>query len=273
VIPVLLGYTLMKAEFWQSWCQLYVTSENSYGLTRGSPVTVSGMTVGHVQKVELVREGVVGVQFKIKKEYQPLIRRNTLARFQQKNIVVGDWTIALTGGTDDVPPVEEGDTLKSEAPIRLDKTITQVTSMVTLVETMLTGVLEGKGTVGRLLTEDSLVTMAHQISRSVDQLVQSTEVTLVNADTLINELTGLGRSGSGFIDSLNQISGQVRETIDKATAILENLEGASEDVAPLLGDVQEELGEVERMMRALQQSWIYRKITGESDDPILKGTP
>lgn len=273
VIPVLLGYTLMKAEFLQSWCRLYVTSENSYGLTRGSPVTVSGMTVGHVQKVELVREGVVGVRFKIRKDYQPLIRRNTVARFQQKNIVVGDWTIALTGGTEDEPAVEEGDTLQSEAPIRLDRTISQVTSMVTLVETMLTGVLEGKGAVGKLLTEDSLVQMAQQIGRNVDKLVRATEATLVNADKLINELTGLGRSGSGFIDSLNRISSQVSGAIDKATAIIDNLEGPSEDVAPLLGDVQEDLSEVERMMKALQQSWIYRKITGENGDPFLKGSP
>ena len=98
LIPVLLVYTLMKAEFMQKWCRLYTFSENSYGLTRGSPVTISGMTVGHVREVRLVREGVIGIRFKIRDSYRPLVRRDTHARFQQKNIVVGDWTIELTGG-------------------------------------------------------------------------------------------------------------------------------------------------------------------------------
>ncbi|MBN1576743.1 MAG: MCE family protein [Chitinispirillaceae bacterium] len=273
VIPALLVYTLMKAEFMQGWCRLYVMSENGYGLTKGSPVTVSGMTIGHVQEVVLVREGAVGVRFKIKREYQQLIRKDTRARFQQKNIVVGDWTIELTGGTTGSAVVAENDTLQSVAPIRLDKTINQVTAMVTLLETMLTNVLEGKGTIGRLLTEDTLIDLINVIGRNVDDLVSATQGSLRGVDTLILELTALGRSGSGFIDSLNFVAERVRTSLDDAGVILKNLRGASEDVTPMLTEVREDIGEAEKMMKTLQQSWIYRTISRARDDPLLKGSP
>ncbi len=273
VVPVLLAYTLMKAEFMQKWCHLHAVSENSYGLTKGSPVTVSGMTIGYVQEVVLIREGAVAVRFKIKREYQPLIHKDTRARFQQKNIVVGDWTIELTGGAPTTAVVTENDTLQAIAPIRLDKTINQVTSMVTLLETMLTGILGGKGTVGQLLTKDTLAGLVNGIGRNVDDLVSAAQGSLRGIDTLILEFTALGRGGRGFIDSLNFVSQRVRTSLDDVGAILKNLHGASEDVTPMLKEVRDDIGEAQRMMQTLQQSWIYRKLEGKREDPLLKGSP
>lgn len=273
LIPVLLAYTLMKAEFMQKWCYLYTFSENSYGLTKGSPVTISGMTIGHVQEVRLISEGSVGIRFKIRDSYRPLVHRNTKARFQQKNIVVGDWTIELTGGATSGPVVEEYDTLLSEAPLRLDKTITQVTAMVTSLETMINGVLAGKGTVGQLLTEDTLVALIHRIALNIDGLIAVAKTTLASADTMVGEITTVGRSGGTFIDSLSLITDQVRVAMDEAGTLLGNLRGASGNVAPLMQGVQDDLDEAQRMMQTLQHSWIYRKVAGKRDDPLLKEAP
>ena len=273
LIPVLLGYTLMKAEFMQRWCHLHTFSGNSYGLTKGSPVTISGMTIGHVGEVRLISEGMVGIRFKIRDSYRPLVHRDTRARFLQKNIVVGDWTIELTGGTDSSPVVEENDTLPSEAPLRLDRTIMQVTAMVTSLETMINGVLAGKGSVGRLLTEDTLVEMVQRIARNVDGLITVAQTTLENADTLVDEISSVGRSGGGFIDSLAFVTEQVRVALEDAVVLLANLRGASENVTPMMNEVQEDLDEAERMMQTIQRNWLYRKIAGKRDDPLLKEGP
>ena len=91
-IPFLLFYSLLKADFLQGWCYLHVVYENSYGLTKGNQVTISGMPIGHVSEIELVREGVVGVLLKVRRQYQPLIRKDTRAQLKQKSFVVGDWS-------------------------------------------------------------------------------------------------------------------------------------------------------------------------------------
>ena len=273
VIPALLIYTFTKAEFLQGWCHLYTTSENSYGLSKGSPVTVSGMTIGYVQEVVLVREGAVGVKFKVMKSHQHLIRKDTRARFQQKNIVVGDWIIELTGGTQEAAAALDNDTLQSIAPIRIDKTIMQVTAMVTSFETLISGILEGKGTVGRLLTEDTLVNLVNGVVRGVDGLVAAARTTMGATDTLLAQFTTLGRSGNGFVDSLKFVADKVRASLGEVEAILKNLHGASGDVAPLLQNLNDDLGEAEKMMKTLGQSWVYRTITGPSNDPLLKESP
>ncbi len=272
-IPVLLAYTLTKAQFMQPWCHLYASSDNSYGLSKGSPVTVSGITVGYVKDVRLVREGEVGVRFTVRRNYMRLIRKDTRARFRQKNIVVGDWTIELTGGSGTQPVVSDYDTLRSEPPMRLDGTIHQITSIVSRLESVISGISEGRGTVGRLLAEDTMVEIAHAIGRNVEDLVSAAGAAVLLTDTLLREFTSLGRTGNGILDSLGFIAGRVRLSLEDVSAILKNFRGASDDVAPMLDEVRDDIREAERMMSVLQKSWIYRRIAGEPEDPLLKGSP
>ncbi len=273
IIPVLLGYTLMKAEFLQGWCRLYVLSDNSYGLTKGNPVTVSGITVGYVREVELVREGVVKVVFTIKRRYKSLIRKDTRCRFQQKNMLVGDWTIELTGGSPQAAVIEEDDTLQTIETVRLEHTVTQITNMISTFENIIRDVSEGKGTVGRLLKEDILLKVAQEVGLSVGQVLSAARSSMAGIDTLIKEMTTAGRGGSGFIDSLQSILIQVKASLEDASVILKNLRNASEDVEPLMREVKDDIAEADMMIRSLKRSWIYRRIAGEGADCLLKDVP
>lgn len=272
-LPVLLVFTLMKADFIQGWCHLYVIGDNAYGLSKGSPVTVSGMAIGHVEKVNLIREGMVEVQFNISREHQHLVKKDTQARFQQKSPVVGEWIIELTGGTDTVAVVADYDTLKPILPFRFDKTIQQVTGMVESIAGLIDGISRGQGTVGQLLVGDSISGLVQGVGGNVNGLIGSVGVTLQNVDTLIKELTTLSRTGNGMIDSFAFVSAEVRLMLGNVTEILDNVRSASTDVQPLLDQVQNEISEADRMMKTLQQSWIYRTMDGKRTDPILKGTP
>src|SRR5512136_902322 len=71
VIPTLLLYTLMKSEVLRSWCRLHAVYDQSYSLGKGSQVLLSGMRIGHVTGVTLVKEGNVDVAFKIERRYRP----------------------------------------------------------------------------------------------------------------------------------------------------------------------------------------------------------
>lgn len=273
IIPVLLVFSLMKAEFMQGWCHLHVIGDNAYGLSKGSPVTVSGMTIGYVEKVNLIREGMVGVQFKISRPYQHLVKHDTRARFQQKSPVVGEWILELTGGTDTNAIVADFDTLQAILPFRFDKTIQQVTSMVESFSALVNGIAQGKGTAGQFLVGDSLSGLVQGIGGNVNGLIGNVGHTLQNVDTLIKELTRLSRSGNGVIDSFAFVAGEVRTMLGNVAEILDNVKSASTDVQPLLDQVQQEIGEADRMMKTLQQSWIYRSMDGKRKDPLLKGTP
>ncbi len=123
------------------------------------------MNVGRIENVSLNPGGFVDVKLKIKREYMPYVRRDSKARLQQKNVAIGDWEIDITRGSPASPPAQSGDTLESEVQAPLAKTLDQVTKTVETLQKILQNILEGKGTVGRLMKEDTLVTIAQSISQ------------------------------------------------------------------------------------------------------------
>lgn len=274
VIPVVLIYSLMKAEFIQGWCHLHVTVDNAYGLLKGSPVTISGMSIGHVEEVVLHHEGKIGIKFKIQRSYNYLVKQDTRARIQQKSPVVGEWIIELTGGSDSAKNAVENDTLVAIMPFRFDNTIQQVTSVIANIESLVTGITQGRGSIGQILVKDTLAGLVNKIGRDVSTMIGSAGSTMHNVDSLLGELTLLGKNGNGMIDSFSFVAAEVRTSLAQVVAILENVKDASGHVEPLLEDVRFEIGEADRMMRSLQQSWIYRQIDGgKRDDPMLKEAP
>ena len=75
VLPFLLVYSLSKQNSCRDGVYLHAVYQNSYGLTKGNQVTMSGMHIGHVGEISLVKEGIVIVTMKVGKQYQPLIQR------------------------------------------------------------------------------------------------------------------------------------------------------------------------------------------------------
>ena len=58
------------------------------------------------------------------------------------------------------------DTLLSEFPIQIDKAVAQIVGMISTVEQTLHTVLSGKGTIGRLITEDTLINQLQGLGES-----------------------------------------------------------------------------------------------------------
>ncbi len=143
-IPAFLLYTLGKAEFFQDWRRLHVVYESSYGLSEGGDVTLSDIRVGYVESVDLTRDGRAHVTFKVLDEHADLVRSDSRAMLRQKNILFGDWLIALTKGDPGCTPLRDGDTVRAEPPMRLDKVIDQIRSMVGPFESILRE-MKGRG--------------------------------------------------------------------------------------------------------------------------------
>ena len=272
-IPALLAYTFMKSDLWQGMVNLYVIYDNSYGLQRGGQVTISGTRVGHIQELELRPDRNVIVRFTVREQYLPLIKKDTKAQLKQKSFVVGDWEIELAGGHQDSATAKDGDTLQSVYPLQMDKTLEQVTGMVSAVEQILQLILSGEGTVGRLLTEDSLYRQMGSIAYSAEKLTEEAGRTMASADALIHSVQTTAEGGAEFIDSLGPLISSVRGTLEEAHSIVENIKEVSEDVPAIVGRIEDNLAEVEQMMRGLQKNWLLRNFMGKKQDPLLIDNP
>lgn len=279
VVPVLCVYTLMKLELWQKWERLYVVYDQSYGLSSSNAVTISGMNIGHVGMVTLEGKNKTVVMLKINPGYMPLIKKDARAQLAQKNLV-GDWVISLKGGSDEARSVEDGDTLVPEYSLRLDVLAEQVAGMITNVDSIIRQVVTGKGSIGKLLKEDSLVRQVEGILRNANTLTVQAETMMRKADALINNLDKIGTSGvtlasSGItlVDSVQTLLSTVRKTLKDAPVIMENVKDASGEITPLIHQVRNELEDADAMMRGLQKNWLFQKVEGKPVDKMLKDAP
>jgi phospholipid/cholesterol/gamma-HCH transport system substrate-binding protein len=273
IIPGVFFYTFVKLEFMQRWTYLYAIYENSYGLTKGNPVTVSGMGIGYVNDILLEYEGRIRVNFKIRKQYQHLIKKDTKALLKQKNAFVGDWAIELTGGTKNAAPIRDNDTLISDLPVGIDKTLDQVTGTITLIQQILQQIVDGKGSIGKLLKEDSIAIAALGIEKNILKLTTDANKTIYKVDSLLFSITKVSENSNTLVDSLQVVMLQIKEVMGGVDTIIQNLKGSSREVEPLINQVKDELANTDQMLQSLQQGWLFKTITRQPADPIINRAP
>jgi phospholipid/cholesterol/gamma-HCH transport system substrate-binding protein len=273
VVPSMLMYTLAKSEFFQEWHQLHVFYDQTYGLGNGNQVTISGMPIGHVVKVALVREGYVDVTFQITKRYLPFVKKDSRALLKQKNLVVGDWEIQLTGGSDQATVAGKNDTLVAAYSLRIDKLTEQITGMIAQVDSIIRQIASGKGAVGKLLGDDALVTQTEVLLRNVNGIAVRSMAMMSRVDSLLGSLNSVGASSVTLVDSVKTMMSGVRKTLDDAQVIVANVKGVSVQFAPLASQVQSSLDQAETMMRGLQKNWLIRTAIGKPKDKMLKENP
>lgn len=273
VIPALLMYTLMKSELLQGWCRLHVMYNQCYGLDKGNQVTISGMTIGHVFRLALVREGCIDVTVKINRRYRSFVRKDTRALLKQKNVMVGDWEIQLTGGTKDAPMVNDNDTLAADYSLGIDQLTEQATGMIGRIDTIIRHIAAGKGVIGKLLSEDTIITQTQSILRNVNAITGRSSGMMKQVDTLLATLNTIGTSSVTMVDSIKTVMSGVQKALADAQVIVGNVKGVSGNFNPMINQVQNNLDQAEVMMRGLQKNWLIRKLTGKPEDKMLKNAP
>jgi phospholipid/cholesterol/gamma-HCH transport system substrate-binding protein len=272
-VLALLSYTLITSNLLKSWLHFHAFYGQNLGLAKGNNVSISGMAIGHVDGVTLIREGCIDVSFKVDPAYRNFVKKDSKALLNQKNLVVGDWEIQLTGGTDPAGQAEDGDTLAGEYSFRIDKMTSQIAGMVEQVEQIIRGIAEGKGNLGRLLNEDSLVRQVQGIMTNVNGITVQSARMMKQVDSLLATLNKAGATGAGLADSVATLMTTVQKSLGDAAVIMENVKDLSGNFVPMVDQVQDNLDQAETMMRGLQKNWLVRQAVGKPEDRMLKEGP
>jgi phospholipid/cholesterol/gamma-HCH transport system substrate-binding protein len=127
---------------------------NVQGLKAGAIVRVAGVEVGKVTKVELAGSGV-DVRLSIKKENQSRVTTDSYASIGSMSLLgepLIDVSPAATG-----TPLKNGDVIKSKKPAsQLSDVAETANEGIVEATALLKDIREGKGSVGKLFTEDKL---------------------------------------------------------------------------------------------------------------------
>jgi phospholipid/cholesterol/gamma-HCH transport system substrate-binding protein len=181
---------------------------NVQGLKSGAIVRVAGVEVGKVTKVELAGSGV-DVRLSIKKENQSRVTTDSYASIGSMSLL-GEPLIDVSPATTGTP-LKDGDVIKSKKPAsQLSDVAETANEGIVEATALLKDIREGKGSVGKLFTEDKLY-------RDLNAFVDSANAVTASINKGKGTLGRLTNDPKAY-DELNASLANLREMTRKINA-------------------------------------------------------
>ena len=159
--------------FWQRY-SLKTVFPNVAGLKEGAPVRVAGVEVGSVTGVELVGDRVE-VVVEIARDMQSRVTDSSMASLGSVSLL-GEAAVDITASSQGTPIPEWGYIRAGAAAGSLTEVTTQAAQGIEELTVLLQDIRRGRGTVGRLITDEALynqmsglISAAEDVVRSVSQ--------------------------------------------------------------------------------------------------------
>jgi len=224
---LLLGFLIVLMTgtnpLFRSTTDVYTYLPDSSAMTEGAtPVRLNGILIGKVKKIELSGSTdpnrIVKLTLSIYNDDLKLVPVDSQAKLAQQNLL-GSRYVNISKGRSpqtiqagaeipsaETPEIEDLFQQGSSTLTALQKTIDQINSIVSDIQS-------GKGTIGALLTDRTLYNRAVQIMddvKNVTEALNSTDSTigrLMHEDTLYQDVRGVVAKVDALVDNLNSGKG------------------------------------------------------------------
>lgn len=240
--------------------------DNASGLKVGAPVTLEGVTIGEVKRVEITtdparKQTPVELELKLSPKFKSSLHRDSVVSLQTTG-VLGDTMVDINSQSATGPELEDGDELRTrQTPSIQDvvkssqDTVRSVNEILPKINDIATAIDSNKGSVGRLVndpdlynqtvrTVNQLQTLTNNLNRgrgSVGRLL--TDDTLYNhlndaaskLDTVATELNS-GRGTAGKLLTDDKLYDQLNNTLSQTNALLAQINSGQGGLGMLIKD-------------------------------------
>jgi phospholipid/cholesterol/gamma-HCH transport system substrate-binding protein len=156
-----------KGFFWQRY-HLKSRFTNVAGLKPGSPVRLAGVDVGDVDAVDLYGDQVE-VVFQVNKIYRDRITTASVARLGSVSLL-GESAVDISPAGSGTPIPEWGYVPQGKAPAQLSDITEQANQGVAELTGLIKDIRTGRGTVGKLMTDEQLYAELNRFVLSANAL-------------------------------------------------------------------------------------------------------
>jgi phospholipid/cholesterol/gamma-HCH transport system substrate-binding protein len=256
--------TSSKMNPFQRNATLHTFMDDASGITASTPVRLNGITIGSVDNVALSNSGdpkrTVQFDLLVEKSYLPEIPVDSLAGITASNLL-GDKFINITKGR--APRhLEDGGEIKSlqaqgDIPELMAQSANLLTTFQTIVsrlDTLLAGVEQGKGNIGKLLKDEELYDRLNAIGSEMEKLLadvrggHGTISKLIYEDTLYQELRSPLQRMDAILADLQAGQGSAGKLL-KDPALFDEAKQSLAEIRQLLADVNAGKGTVGKLMK------------------------
>lgn len=227
--------------------QVVTLFDDVSGLQVGNNIWFSGVKVGSISNLQFYNVSKVKVEMKVDVKSIPFIHKDAFVKLGTDGLI-GNKILIIYGGTPEKPQIQEGDTLRVEKTFTSEdmintlqennKNLLAITTDFKVISKM---IANGEGTVGKLLTDESVYT-------NLDAATVSLQNAALQAQKLIGSLStfseGLNKKGTLANDlttdtvvfnSLKASAVHLQQMADTASIFINNLKEASSNPQTSVG--------------------------------------
>ena len=282
---------LIAAILWtghsQRWFKGHVTlrivlpAAGAAGIRQGSEVYFLGTLVGSVSDVVVDKTGRMEAQTNIRRDFFRFVRADSSAVVKKKFDLAGDSYFEITRGQGQPLPEKNASIVCKEFPGTMETAVEEIrsatlpvitklsagldtwtalgTNLITTQEqleqltarlnSIVAGVEQGKGTAGKLIADPALADKMQNL--------------LARANDVMSELQGI-------TTNLNLAVNNIQNGTTRLPEITDTVANETKDLPGLVRQTQVSMIEVERLVEAMQRTWLVRKYVNHTNPPPLR---
>ncbi len=217
----LLVFLLTSNMHWfQKEVPLYVYTSDAAGLTKGAPVRINGIQAGKVDSVYLSGETnparVIKIDLHVESDMLKQIPSDSIGSISSDNLLGSTKFLQINKGTSPTP-IRGGATIKAAETKQFDALVAQgfgvldsVQAVLEKVQKIVGEVEDGKGTIGKLLVDETLYNSLQATVGQVQLLVSTLNSKTGTVGHLIND-NALYEQIRGVVDRIDQLSAGIQQ--------------------------------------------------------------
>jgi phospholipid/cholesterol/gamma-HCH transport system substrate-binding protein len=237
--------------FWWQRYHIKARFANAGGVNQGSIVRVAGVKVGSVAKLEFAGSEIE-MTLQLRKDMKPLVRTTSRATIGSMSLL-GEGAIDINASNTGEPIPEWGYVPTAPLAPALSDVTAQASSGITDLNAVLHDLRQGRGTVGRLMTDEQLYNDLQQFTaaaRDVTQNLQRGRGTLgrlLSNPESANQLEASLRNLTTITDKINKGQGSLGQLMNDP-AFAKSLTGATSNFESLSAKLNRGQGTVGKLV-------------------------
>lgn len=192
--------------FWQRY-SIKTVLANVAGLKPGAPVRVAGVEVGSVAAVRFSGDRVE-IELQVGREHAPRITSASVASLGSVSLL-GEAAVDITPSSQGTPIPEWGYVKSGAAVGSITDVAAQASQGIDELTALITDIRTGRGTAGKLLTDDALYTDLRALIVAVEEVARGVNSGKGSLGRLMNDPT-MARSIEGSLANLEAVTARIK---------------------------------------------------------------
>ena len=247
--------------FWQRY-NLKVKFSNAAGVQKGSPVRVAGVTVGAVTDIQFIGSEVE-MLLELRDDMQQRVRTTSRATIGAVSLL-GEGAVDISASTTGQPIPEFGYVPSDAPPAQLADVTAQANKGITELTALITDIRAGKGTAGKLMTDEQLYVELREFTASARAVTdglargKGTLGQLLNNPESARQLEASLKNLSAITNKINAGQGSIGQLMNDPS-LAKNLSAVTANFESLSASLNKGEGTMGQLMK---NDALYKRLDG-----------